>query len=139
MKKNIYFAGSIRGGQADTALYHKIIEYIKQTDTVLTEQVGDIRHSALEGSYSEDRVIYLQDTEWLQQCDTVIAECTVPSLGVGYELAYAEAHGKPVHILYRPDITNLSAMIKGNEYFTVHPYQTEQDAYRIIDFILHSI
>ena len=32
----IYFAGSIRGGRSDAALYHDIIEHIKEKDIVLT-------------------------------------------------------------------------------------------------------
>ena len=40
MNKNVYFAGSIRGGRVDVALYHRIISYIKKTDTVLTEHIG---------------------------------------------------------------------------------------------------
>ena len=31
-----------------------------------------------------DERIYQQDTAWLRECDLVIAECTRPSLGVGY-------------------------------------------------------
>ena len=32
MNKKIYFAGSIRGGRVDAALYLRIIQYIKKTD-----------------------------------------------------------------------------------------------------------
>ena len=38
----IYFAGSIRGGRVDVGLYHRLIEYLKQNRTVLTEHVGDL-------------------------------------------------------------------------------------------------
>lgn len=40
MNKKVYFAGSIRGGRVDAALYQKIINYIKKTDIVLTEHIG---------------------------------------------------------------------------------------------------
>lgn len=40
MNRKVYFAGSIRGGRVDAALYKRIIDYIKQTDTVLTEHIG---------------------------------------------------------------------------------------------------
>lgn len=53
--------------------------------------------------------------------------CTQVSLGVGYELAYAEAHDKEVHIFYRPAKTQLSAMLTGNEYFHIHKYVTEEE------------
>ena len=108
----IYFAGSIRGGRSDAALYHDIIGHIKEKDTVLTEQVGDMSHSVKEGSFRDDGQIYYKDTAWLRECDMVIAECTAPSLGVGYELAYAERHSKPVHIFYRPAETSHHAIAK---------------------------
>ena len=66
-----------------------------------------------------DTHIYERDTEWLRSCDMVIAECTCPSLGVGYELAYAEAHNIPVHIFYDKSKTNISAMLNGNAYFNI--------------------
>lgn len=88
--KKIYFASSIRGGRVDAALYHRMIAFMQQTDTVLTEHVGNLELSALEQGKAQDAAIYDQDTEWLRQAELLIAECTCPSLGVGYELAYAE-------------------------------------------------
>jgi hypothetical protein len=37
----IYFAGSMRGGRADAALYYKIVQYLKTHGEVFTEHVGD--------------------------------------------------------------------------------------------------
>ena len=124
MDKKIYFAGSIRGGRQDAALYRKVIAAIQETDIVLTEHVGDLSLSLVESQ--GDRAIYEQDTAWLRACDLVIAECTQPSLGVGYELAYAERYAKPVHIFYRKD-GNLSAMLTGDKYFQLHPYEREDE------------
>ena len=66
-------------------------------------------------------------TAWLRECDVVVAECTQVSLGVGYELAYAEAHDKEVHIFYRPQAAHLSAMLAGNERFHIHRYAEEEE------------
>ncbi|MFR5269642.1 MAG: nucleoside 2-deoxyribosyltransferase [Hoylesella buccalis] len=87
--KKIYFAGSIRGGREDANLYKQIIEYIQRSHKVLTEHIGNRSLSTTSKGREADEKIYLQDTEWLRGCDLVIAECTSPSLGVGYELAYA--------------------------------------------------
>ena len=38
---NIYFAGSIRAGRNDAALYFKLVEILKKYGTVLTEHVGN--------------------------------------------------------------------------------------------------
>ena len=103
---------------------------------MLTEHVGDLSKSKTEGLNDRDAAIYEQDTAWLRESDLVIAECTTPSHGVGYELAYAEAHGIPVHIFYNKSRANLSAMLTGNKYFLIHPYRNEEDIYPLLDSIL---
>lgn len=135
-KMKVYFAGSIRGGRADADLYKRLIHYIQKEHIVLTEHVGDLSLSKTEGLKDRDVAIYEQDTAWLREADVVTAECSTPSLGVGYELAYAEAHGIPVHIFYRKPGSNLSAMLTGDKYFHIHPYKTEEEIYPIIDDIL---
>lgn len=128
----VYFAGSIRGGRADAALYHRIIAYIRRTAVVLTEHVGDMNLQ----EKTTDQEIYAQDTAWLREADLVIAECTCPSLGVGYELAYAEALGKPCHIFFDSGKTRLSAMLTGNPYFHICPYNTEEEIRAALDRVL---
>lgn len=132
----IYFAGSIRGGRTDAELYQRMIGYIQRQHTVLTEHVGDLSKSMTEGLANRDKAIYEQDTAWLRESDLVIAECTTPSLGVGYELAYAEKYQKPVHIFYDKSRTKISAMLSGNSYFKLHPYRNEEELYRILDEVL---
>lgn len=135
MRKKIYFAGSIRGGRIDAELYRRIIRHIQDTATVLTEHIGSPHLNLLEQG-KRDVDIYNQDTAWLRESDILIGECTCPSLGVGYELAYAEKIGKPCHIFYDRKKTQLSAMLTGNPYFNIHPYETEEEIYPIIDEIL---
>lgn len=134
--KKVYFAGSIRGGRADADLYKRIIQYIQRKHVVLTEHVGDLSLSKTEGLKDRDVAIYEQDTAWLRESDIVIAECTTPSLGVGYELAYAERHKKPVYIFYDKSRANLSAMLTGDKYFRIHPYLSEEEIYPALDSIL---
>ena len=136
MALKVYFAGSIRGGRVDADLYRRMIEYIQRTDVVLTEHVGKSNLSLTEQGRERDARIYNQDTAWLRESDVLIGECTCPSLGVGYELAYAEAHGIPCHIFYDRTKTQLSAMLTGNPYFYIHPYSTEADIYPVMDKIL---
>ena len=136
MKKKIYFAGSIRGGRVDADLYNRIISYIQRTDIVLTEHVGGSNLCLEEQGFARDSKIYDQDTAWLRESDILIGECTCPSLGVGYELAYAERFGIPCHIFYNKTKTHLSAMLTGNPYFTIHPYEKEEEIYAVIDEIL---
>ena len=135
MKMKIYFAGSIRGGRIDADLYRRMIEYMRKTATVLTEHIGSPDLNLLEQG-KKDIEIYEEDIAWLRESDVVIAECTCPSLGVGYELGYAERIGKPCHIFYDRNKAQLSAMLTGNAYFHIHPYEHEEEIYSIIDKIL---
>lgn len=132
----IYFAGSIRGGRVDAELYHRLIEYLKRYGDVLTEHVGSKGLSLVEQGRPKDSLIYEQDTAWLRDSDVLIAECTCPSLGVGYELAYAERYNTPCHIFYDKSKTQLSAMLNGNGYYNIYPYSKEEDIYPILDEIL---
>ena len=136
MEKKVYFAGSIRGGREDAAVYKRIIDYINATDTVLTEHIGLGRLSVTTRTKEDDVHIYERDTEWLRSSDVLIAECTNPSHGVGYELAYAEARSIPVHIFYDKRKANISAMLNGNAYFKVYPYDNEEEIYPVLDEIL---
>lgn len=133
--KKIYFAGSIRGGRIDAELYARLIRYMQMDNVVLTEHIGNPHLNLMEQG-KRDIDIYDEDTAWLRESDIVIAECTCPSLGVGYEMAYAEKIGKPCHIFYDKSKTQLSAMLTGNPYFHIHPYETENEIYNILRTIL---
>ena len=134
METKVYFAGSIRGGRTDAALYQKMIRHMQaQGLTVLTEHVGDLTLSTLEQGAAGDQAIYRQDTAWLRECDVLIGEVTCPSLGVGYELAYAEHLGKPCHLFYDRRKCHLSAMLTGNPYFTIHAYESEDELLTELD------
>ena len=137
MNKKVYFAGSIRAGRTDAGLYQRIIAYIQKTDCVLTEHVGHPELNLLERGRENDARIYDQDTAWLRESDLLIGECTSPSLGVGYELAYAEKISVPCHIFYDRTKTQLSAMLTGNTYFQLYPYEDESEIYPLLDRILN--
>ena len=118
----IYFAGSIRGGREDWALYREIINVLGEYGTVLTEHIGD---SELEitGEDLPDREVHDRDLGWLRSCDYLVAEVTTPSLGVGYEIAKATEWGKPVLCLFRAENgRRLSAMIAGSEGVQIRTY-----------------
>ena len=132
----IYFAGSIRGGRVDAELYHRLIGYLKRYGDVLTEHVGSKNLSLIEQGRKKDSLIYEQDTAWLRESDILIAECSCTSLGVGYELAYAERFGIPCHIFYDKSKTQLSAMLTGDSYYNIYPYSEEKEIYPMLDRIL---
>ncbi|MBQ9308753.1 MAG: GNAT family N-acetyltransferase [Clostridia bacterium] len=131
-ERKVYFAGSIRAGRQDAVRYHEMIRCLKRHAHVLTEHVGDL---ALQET-SADRDIYAQDIAWLREAELVIAECSCPSTGVGYELAYAQWLGIPVHVLYDARRGALSAMLTGNPYMRIHPYASEEEIPEILEGIL---
>lgn len=132
----IYFAGSIRGGRVDAELYAKVIDRIKEKHIVLTEHIGAPSLSAMGEEGKSDVDIYRQDIDWLESSDMVIAECSTASLGVGYELAYAEKTGTPVHIFFNTARGSLSAMLTGDDYFHIHYYSSEDELFTKLDEII---
>ncbi|HQM46868.1 MAG TPA: nucleoside 2-deoxyribosyltransferase, partial [Smithellaceae bacterium] len=92
----IYFAGSIRGGRNDVQIYQTLITWLGKYGEVLTEHVGNPALSIVGDDGPNDRFIHDRDMAWLKSCNIVVAEVTVPSLGVGYELGWATALKKSV-------------------------------------------
>jgi nucleoside 2-deoxyribosyltransferase len=119
-----YFAGSIRGGREDTLLYAEIIKKLSLYGKILTEHLADPKISSYGESNMTDEEIFKHDVTMLESSDYVIAEVTVSSVGVGYELGIADKLGKPVICLYRPQQDKrLSAMLSGNTAFKIINYQ----------------
>lgn len=79
----IYFSGSISGGRGDQALYLEIITLLKHYGEVLTEFIGDGTLTHMGITTLTPVEIYTKDTNWLKECDVVVAEITTPSLGWG--------------------------------------------------------
>lgn len=135
----LYFAGSIRGGRADAALYARLIAHLKERHSVLTEHIGAPSAFPTVEEGMTDREIWAQDMAWLRDCDAVIAECSTPSLGVGYELATARSLGKPVHIFFNENRGFLSAMLTGDPYYSIHYYRDEAELFRALDQALETL
>ena len=129
----IYFAGSIRAGRDDVSIYESLIADLRSCGEVLTEHVGDTNLSQAGNDGPDDRCIHDRDMAWLQSCDCVIAEVTMPSLGVGYELGWAVTLNKPVLCLYRqvPE-RPLSAMIAGSPGIRTDIYSSLDEAKAIM-------
>ena len=132
--KKIYFAGSIRGGRDDQELYEKIINYLQSFGEVLTEHVGHAGITPSGEVSMSDQGIYNRDINWLTSSDIVVAEVSMPSLGVGFEIARAVELNKRILCLYRvQENKKLSAMISGCPDIQVKEYQTFEDVKQIID------
>ena len=126
----IYFAGSIRGGRDEKNVYLQIIDYLSTFGEVLTEHIG---REHIEKNNS-DNYIFNRDIMWLKASSALVADVTVPSLGVGYEIGVAETLNIPILCLYNPKNNGiLSAMLSGNENLSCKEYNNINEAKQLID------
>ena len=129
----IYFSGSISGGRDYQAWYDFIVKQISNYGEVLSEFVAEKSLTSYGTSNMTDEEIYSRDVRLIEECDIVIADITNPSLGVGYEIAYAEKLNKKIYCLYlKVEGKKVSAMIVGNKDFEIHPYTSESEIVEII-------
>ena len=110
---------------------------LKSYGEVYTEHVGD-EQAIIEDDISlSDHEIHERDLGWIRNSDLLIAEVSVPSLGVGYEIARAVDLDKPVLCLYNQDSEHsLSAMISGCEDVEIGTYKTLSEAKEVIEDFL---
>ena len=115
---NIYLSGSISGGRQKIQTYVHIKDILESLGHRLTSpQTADptVTDSG-EGSPAESRKIFERDMQQIHECQLMLAEVTVPSLGVGYEIATALHLNKPILCLYdlEDPPKRISAMVAGN-------------------------
>ena len=134
---NLYFSCSLTGGRSHESTYGSIVDHLLS----LGHEVPTA-HLARPEVMSQERVIdpdevYVRDTTWVRECDALIAEVSTPSHGVGYEIAYALQHAKPVLCCYQAG-AKVSKMITGNHSpgMEVRSYTETQDALGVIDRFL---
>ena len=75
----IYFSGSIAGGREKVNDYARISNELEKYGTILDKHVVDPSFSVKNEKLSPEQ-IYKRDVEWIDECDIVFAEVTVPSL-----------------------------------------------------------
>ncbi|AZQ64473.1 nucleoside 2-deoxyribosyltransferase [Flammeovirga pectinis] len=130
----IYFSGAIRGGREDAELYAEIITHLQQYGDVLTEHIGQMD---LQEKMITDKEIHDQDLNWLIESDIIIAEVTVPSLGVGYELGRGVEMKKPTFCFHRSEKT--SAMVSGCPDIKTFKYNSLLDLKVFLDEIFQKL
>lgn len=131
----IYFAGSIKGGREDVSIYQSIIFSLKKYGEILTEHIGDEKYVTIERGDTEGaKKIYNQALERIKESEILVAEVSQPSLGVGYEIAYAESINKKILCLYREGaVHDISCMISGNKNIDVRIYKSVDELPRILE------
>ncbi len=130
----IYFAGSIRGGRADVAIYAQIIKHLKTYGTVLDEHIGDPKLQEYGETDLGDAAVKTRDQAWINEADVVIAELSSPSHGVGYEVGLAMHLGKPILGLFREQPGRRpSPMIAGSSLVQIYQYKSADQLPKMLD------
>ena len=76
--------------------YIQIIEKLKmQGHTVVSEHVASEVLEETEAKITDEE-IFKNDLGYIDRCECLVAEVTVSSIGVGYEIGYAVSKGKLV-------------------------------------------
>jgi len=137
---NIYFACSITGGRTFESVYQEFTRILlADLHEVPTAHLAASNVMALE-KVINPRDVYKRDVDWIRASDAVIAEVSVPSHGVGYEIGFALEQGKPVLCLAQAGIA-VSKMITGNSHpaLQVKYYEDVEEGIAIIRRFLADI
>ena len=130
---NIYFACSITGGREFESVYQTMVAALGQDGhQVPTAHLAESGIGAVE-AVIDPQAVYIRDVNWIRASDALIAEVSVPSHGVGYEIGFALGIGKPVLALYQQG-RKVSKMISGNPdaHLQVKAYQDPLEAVHLI-------
>ena len=126
---NIYFACSITGSRELETTYQQIIgALLADNHEIPTSHLA--QSDALENeSKLTPQNVYQRDVNWIKKCDVLIAEVSVPSHGVGYEIGLALQLSKPVLCLHQKEL-KVSKMITGNSdpALTIRDYSIVEEA-----------
>lgn len=129
----IYFSGSISSGRQDIDLYVRIVDRLRAAGhEVLAGNVTN-RSVGTGGEGLPAAEILARDLAWIAEAaadrGALVAEVSVPSTGVGYEIAVARhVHRIPVICLYRPGHSSrCTAMVAGDPEVLLIEYTAEAE------------
>jgi 2'-deoxynucleoside 5'-phosphate N-hydrolase len=125
----IYFAGSISGGRTDVGLYRELIAALEAEGHRILAGAVAAEHVTASGETLDSCAIFDRDLAWIAAADVLVAEVSMPSTGVGYEIASARYKYKiPVICLYRPAHTaRCTAMVAGDRGIELIEYSATSD------------
>ncbi|MBT3189134.1 MAG: deoxyribonucleoside 5'-monophosphate N-glycosidase [Anaerolineae bacterium] len=120
----IYFACSITGGREYEKNYQAITRFLLDggyevpTAHLAESNVLDLERVVVPSD------VYARDVDWILTSDILLAEVSVPSHGVGYEIGFALNAGKHVLCIHQAGRA-VSKMITGNPHplLTINAYE----------------
>ena len=136
----IYFACTITGGREYEKNYQAITKFLLDGGhEVPTAHLAESNILDLEQVVIPSE-IYARDVDWIQTSDILLAEVSVPSHGVGYEIGFALNLGKPVLCIHEAERA-VSKMITGNPHplLTIKAYEDISQALEQINSFVNII
>jgi nucleoside 2-deoxyribosyltransferase len=122
------------------SLYEKMIELLGNYGKVLTEHLGSDAMIESKDRVLTDQEIHDRDMQWIVESDVLVAEVTIPSLGVGYEIGRAIEMGKPILTLFRSGGQyTLSAMIAGSDKVELKYYSNMEEVEELFDLFFRTV
>ena len=132
----IYISGSIYGGTEKIETYKILIKELEKYGEVVDKQIADINTIANE-AFQNDEDIYKDLEQKLLTADLIFAEVTIPSLGCGYELGFADKLNKKIIAIYDQNYTpKVSTMIRGNKRIKLIPYRDIEEIIKQLDSLI---
>ncbi len=134
----IFLSGAIRGGRRLVETYRFMADVMIGAGVeILSEHVARDTVFAEERNMTE-KEIFLRDMGGIVQCDCLVAEVSMPSVGVGYEICHAVDLKKPVLCVYERG-AKVSAMVLGNKGVVAQDYGDLDELQRLVVELLRSI
>ena len=127
----VFLSGSMRGGRRLVETYRFMADVILSAGAeVLSEHVACETVFDDESGISEQE-IFMRDVSGIQQCDCLVAEVSIHSIGVGYEICHAVGLEKPVLCVYERD-SHVSAMVLGNKGVVAQSYNDPDELCQLV-------
>ena len=132
----VYCAGAIKGDSSYQESYLDIINIVKADGhSALSELNPDFKAAFP----LNEKQVFQRDIKWIEKSSLMIAEVSGPSLGVGFEIAYALYMREiPVLALYDAEVEMVSAMITGgdSELLYVKQYHSKKELEELVKSFL---
>jgi hypothetical protein len=135
----IYCASPPNSDASYQKFYQGIIKSIESMGHTVLSAYSDKFSSSIPLT---ERQIYKRNLKWIDGSKMMVAEISGPSIGVGFEIAYAIFNRKiPVLVLSAEDIQNVSAMLYGcdSQFLTLRHYTDAEDVKAIITSFISKI
>jgi 2'-deoxynucleoside 5'-phosphate N-hydrolase len=125
----IFFTYKSKGSIDTPEKLKKIEEYLEKKSILLSK---DIRNSNVKysGESMENYDIFNKNINLIKESDIVIADVSIPSLGVGYLINYSKNLNKKIICLYEVQVKQeLSLIINGDKDLKIIKYNNLDDLF----------